>query len=179
MSEAVLHCEVCGVPSPRDPAGVPICPDHGSRWVHVRNAPCTGVVIHRPDGRILLSRRAREPFAGLWETPGGFVDLGEHPEEAARREVREELGLDLTLTGLVGMTTVRSSRGGWLLVVTYTGTVTGEARPDPREVSDWRWFAPDEIPPVMAGDHRERVMDYLAHGDVPLPRGGGVNPGMG
>ncbi len=179
MCDAVVHCERCGAPSPRDRAGVPTCQDHGERWIHVRSAPCTGVVIHRDDGRILLSRRARDPFAGLWETPGGFVDLGEHPEDAARREVREELGLDLTLTGLVGMTSVRSSRGGWLLVITFAGTVAGEPAPDPREVSDWRWFAPDEIPPVMAGDHRQRVVDYLAHGAVGLPAGGGLDPGMG
>jgi 8-oxo-dGTP diphosphatase len=179
MSVAIVHCERCGAPSPGDADGVPTCPTHGQRWVHVRNAPCTGVVIHRPDGRLLLSRRARDPFAGLWETPGGFVDLGEHPADAARREVREELGLELTLTGLVGMTTVRSSRGGWLLVITYAGTVTGEPSPDPREVSDWAWFGPDDIPEVMAGDHRERVVDYLTLGAVPLPPGGGTNPGMG
>ena len=170
-SVAPVHCERCGTPSPRDDAGVPTCPTHGSRWVHVRNAPCTGVVIHRDDGHVLLSRRARDPFAGMWETPGGFVDLGEHPEDAARREVHEELGLDLTLTGLVGMTTARSARGGWLLVITYAGTVQGEPRPDPAEVTDWGWFAPEDIPPAMAGDHRERVVDFLTLGAVPLPAG--------
>lgn len=166
---APVHCDRCGRPSPADAAGTPTCPEHGQRWVFVRNAPCTGVVIHAADGRILLSRRARQPFAGMWETPGGFVELGEHPEDAAVREVHEELGLDLTLTGLVGVSVVESSRGGHLLVMTYAGTVTGDVVLDRSEVSEWAWFAPDAIPEVMAGDHRTRVAHYLARGAVPLP----------
>ncbi len=162
-------CDRCGAPCPPDPAGVPSCPAHGARWVHVRNAPCAGVVIHDDADRILLARRAREPFRGMWETPGGFVELGEHPEDAARREVREELGLDLTLTGLVGLYVVRSQRSGHLLVTAYSGTVAGEVEPDPAEVSDWAWFTTDELPPVMAGDHRTRVDDHLAGRTVPLP----------
>ncbi len=169
MATGVRHCDRCGAPSPDDTAGVPTCPEHGSRWVHVRNAPCAGVVIHDDAGRILLGVRAREPYAGMWETPGGFVELGEHPEDAAVREVHEELGLDLRLTGLVGVYVERSARGVHLLVLTYAGTVTGEVRPDPSEVAGWGWFAPDEVPAVMAADHRRRVDDFLAGRTVPLP----------
>ena len=35
------------------------------------------------DGQVLLARRAKEPYAGWWEVPGGFVELGEHPSETA------------------------------------------------------------------------------------------------
>lgn len=164
-----MHCDRCGRPAPIDADGPPTCPDHGHRWVFVRNAPCTGVVIHDPDGNILLSRRARQPYAGEWETPGGFVELGEHPEDAAVREVHEELGLDLTLTGLVGVYVVESARGGFLMVMTYAGTVTGEVVLDPAEVTEWGWFAPDAIPAVMAGDHRTRVAHFLERGAAALP----------
>lgn len=163
------HCEVCGAPSPDDPDRVPTCPTHGRRWVFVRNAPCAGTVIVDEAGRIGLGLRAREPYAGLWETPGGFVELGEHPEDAAVREVHEELGLDLTLTGLVGIYVERSARGGHLLVNVYAGTVAGEPRLDPSEVADWAWFAPTDVPAVMAADHRKRVDAYLAGRVIPLP----------
>jgi ADP-ribose pyrophosphatase YjhB (NUDIX family) len=140
----------------------------------VRNAPCTGVVIPDATGRhVLLSRRARDPFAGRWELPGGFVDLGEHPVDAARREVREELGLDVTVTGVVGDYVVPTRHSGWLQITTYVATIVGDAEPspDPAEVVEWRWFPVEGIPDVMAGDHRARLVEWIEHGSVPLPRG--------
>ncbi|MDG4789263.1 NUDIX domain-containing protein [Micromonospora sp. WMMD1102] len=53
--------------------------------------------------RFLALRRAAEPMAGRWETPGGFCDGWEHPAEAAVREAREELGVSVTLGELLGM----------------------------------------------------------------------------
>jgi 8-oxo-dGTP diphosphatase len=49
------------------------------------------------DGEVLLVKRGRAPFAGFWSFPGGGVELGERLEEAARREVREETGIEIVI----------------------------------------------------------------------------------
>ncbi|MBA2465390.1 MAG: NUDIX domain-containing protein [Nocardioidaceae bacterium] len=169
-------CDQCGLEtSGGDPlAGeAPTCDEHGPRWRLIRNAPCAAAVIVKDD-RVLLGRRAKAPFAGEWEVPGGFVERGEHPSDAAVREVFEELGIEVTLTGLVGIYVEPSARGENLQVTVYEATTTAEvATPDPAEVTEWAWFARAELPADLAGSHRTRLDDWLAGRTVPLPAGGG------
>lgn len=168
-------CDQCGEPvTGGDPlAGdAPTCADHGPRWRLIRNAPCAGAIIVR-DGLVLLGRRAKAPFAGWWEVPGGFVERGEHPADAAVREVTEELGIAISLTGLVGIYLESSMRGESLQVTVYEATTEATAAvPDPAEVTDWAWFAPSDVPTELAGRHRLRIDDWIAGRTVPLPARG-------
>jgi 8-oxo-dGTP diphosphatase len=86
------------------------------------------VVIVR-DGAVLLSRFAR---SGRWTLPGGGIDHGEPPEDAAVREVMEETGYRITLGPLIGVDSTRWDRGRdgrrtdmHALRILYTGEVTG------------------------------------------------------
>lgn len=168
-------CDECGQPATGEvaPLGAPpVCATHGPRWRLVRNAPATGAVIVR-DGRILLARRAKEPYAGWWEVPGGFVELGEHPTEAAVREVREELGIEVALTGLVGIYLEVSGFGEQLQVTVYEASTEAEVCvPDPTEVAEWAWFEPVDVPVELAGRHRIRIDDWIAGRTVSLPADG-------
>lgn len=143
---------------------------HGARWKLVRNAPGASVVISR-NQEVLLGLRAREPWRDHWEVPSGFVDLGEHPADAARREVKEELGVDVALTAFLGIYLERLPDGQWVQTAVYVGESEGIAVPDRAEVLECRWFGRHEIPQTMAGEHRRRIDDWLAGKAVPLPAG--------
>jgi ADP-ribose pyrophosphatase YjhB (NUDIX family) len=90
-----------------------------------------------------LAQRAIAPAYGKWVFPGGYVDRGETLEAAALREVREESGLIVRLTRLLG---VYSYPGNPVVVVAYTGEVTGGVLTPDAESLAIRTFPPAEIP---------------------------------
>jgi 8-oxo-dGTP diphosphatase len=63
----------------------------------------TDCVIFDDRRRVLLIRRKNEPFKGAYALPGGFVDVGETVEGACRREVREEVGIEVGNLSLIGV----------------------------------------------------------------------------
>ena len=112
-----------------------------------------GVIISR-DGAILLNRRDIEPGRGLWSFPSGYVDVGEALTEAARREVREETGLDVDIGPLVG---VYDNPKRPVVFIVYAATAArGEAEAG-QEVQEVGYFLPNELP-AMAFDHDERII---------------------
>jgi 8-oxo-dGTP diphosphatase len=112
---------------------------------------------HDPRG-ILLTRfaLAGHPDHGRWTLPGGRIEWGETPEEAARREFHEETGLEATLGGLAGVFTlwlsaeesVRREPGQFVGIIFYGDATSGELRTDfdPDNTTDAaRWFSFGEI----------------------------------
>ena len=119
----------------------------------------TGVVFPYQGG-ILLVQRAIEPQYGKWVFPGGYVDRGETLEAAALREVREEAGLAVRLTRLLG---AYSFPGNPVILVAYAGEVTGGTVKTDDESLSARTFPPDGIPwDELAFPSTVRVLrDYL------------------
>jgi molybdenum cofactor cytidylyltransferase len=112
------------------------------------------------DGGILLGRRTQNPGKGGWSFPSGFVDRGEVVEEAARRETVEETGLEVDLTGLVG---VYSAPGNPVIVIAYAAEPRGGSLRADDDLVDIRGFDPNDLPD-MAFAHDERIVrDWLAH----------------
>ena len=132
----------------------PTCPDCG--FIHYLDPKVAVAVILGDDDGVLLGKRCIDPGSGLWSFPAGYVNRGEILEEAATREVLEELGLAVRLTGLVG---VYSERGSPVILVVYAGEVeAGEPTPDGHEVSEVRRFALDALPEGLAFKHDRSVL---------------------
>jgi 8-oxo-dGTP diphosphatase len=96
-----------------------------------------------------------------WSLPGGVVEPGETIDQAAIREVKEETGLDIRLTRLVGLYSKPSEDA---LAVTFEGELTGGflATVPNNEISECRYFPLDQVP--EGREHfRQRVEDFKAH----------------
>lgn len=157
-----MYCSACAAPLPHPPPVT--CPACGTE--HHRNAkPCAGVLVVR-DGRLLLMRRAHDPWRGDWDIPGGFCEAEEHPFDAARREAKEETGLDVEITGFLGLWLDRypdpsaPDRPAVTLNAYYHGVAPGQeaAVADPAEVFEVGWFPPDDLPERIAFPHHARAV---------------------
>lgn len=111
--------------------------------VHPRLAPAVIVLIEHPDGRVLLARNRNFPEA-FYSCVAGFVEPGETLEEAARREVREEVGVEIS--GLRYFASQPWPFPHSLMIGFFARYQSGELRPDGQEIADAAWFAPDELP---------------------------------
>jgi ADP-ribose pyrophosphatase YjhB (NUDIX family)/predicted GIY-YIG superfamily endonuclease len=133
----------------------------GCGRLHYRNAkPCAGALVTR-DGRVLLVKRATRPFQGYWDIPGGFLEEDEHPEAGAIREVREETGLEVQPTDLLGLYMDRYEYDGeedYCLNIYYLAEVVGGWECPGDEAVELAWFAADELPAKIAFDHARVVL---------------------
>ncbi len=118
----------------------------------------------RDDGpfEVLLVRRAQPPREGAWDCPGGFIDPDEHPEEALRREIREELSVQVELQGLVGIFTDRyGDDGESTLNIYYRGKIsTGTPCPS-SDISEAAWFSIDQLPEALAFENNRQALRTL------------------
>lgn len=108
-------------------------------------ALATDCVVFDAHGRVLLIRRKNPPFQGAYALPGGFVDIGERVEDACRRELNEETGLNVGDLRLVGVycDPKRDPRGhicsvAYLARVEGAAPVAGDDAAAAEWVDDWR-----------------------------------------
>ena len=94
-------------------------------------------------------RRAYDPFRGRWDLPGGFLEEGEHPLEAIRRELREETGLEVEPLEFVGIWMDRyeyATHAVATLNLYWTARVVRGSPGPADDVSELAWFSADEFP---------------------------------
>jgi len=121
-----------------------------------------GALIHKGQ-KVLLVKRRYEPNKGRWALPGGMVELGEPVEDAVRREVKEEVGLDVRLERLLDvLDDVHRDAGGrikyhYILVDYLASPQTGRVHLN-SESTGYRWFDPLEVPGINASENTKRVV---------------------
>ena len=94
LPELFQHCPRCGARRDGPPKNPFRCVACGHQQ-YFNPASAVAAILLGPDGCALFIRRAKDPGEGLLGLPGGFVDLGESAEEALRREIREEVNLEV------------------------------------------------------------------------------------
>lgn len=123
------------------------------RLTQTRFTATAGVVIIDNAGRVLLLKHRFRPGSG-WGVPGGFIEAGEQPEDALRRELREEVGLELEN---VQVLLVRSFIQPLQIEVVYWGRPRGSAEPQSLEVKKASWFSLESLPEGLSADQRQLI----------------------
>jgi len=115
---------------------------HGSERLYL----CVKGVVRDDAGRALLLRRTLDTLVdpGRWDLPGGKLDPGELFDEAFLREVREETGLEVRITGVIGARDWRLA-GRWVAYVFLRAECAGCEPVLSAEHTAWAWVAPEEI----------------------------------
>jgi ADP-ribose pyrophosphatase YjhB (NUDIX family) len=121
------HCQACGI-------------------TIYRNVVGAAAILPIRDGQVLLSRRAREPFKGSYDLIGGFIVPGETPEQAAVREAKEETGLEIRVTGLLGIYSDQYGDGDHTLGVHYLGEVAGGIQKAGDDAAALEWVSVARLP---------------------------------
>ena len=144
----------------------PACPQCGR--VVFYDPKVAAVCVIAREGRVLMIRRATDLGYGLWSLPGGFVDRGEIVESAAAREAWEETGLEVTVTGLLGLF---SLSGDPVIVAAFTARETGGILAPGPEALETAFFPPDALPELAFTRDTEILARW--QNKSPLPRGEG------
>lgn len=126
-----------------------------SRRVQTKFTVSAAGIILNDAGEVLLLDHVLRPDSG-WGVPGGFMNVGEQPEAAFRREIMEETGIEVRDVRLHRIRTLRRH-----IEVIFIAKGVGEARVLSREIRRLGWFAVDALPPEMSLDQQFLITKAL------------------
>jgi 8-oxo-dGTP diphosphatase len=158
---SVLFCVQCGTHmNDEEKFGRirPVCPACG--WIYFTDPKVAAAVAVLKENQVLLTRRINPPFQGHWSLPAGFMDAGEEPGEAARRECFEETGLDVKIGGLLTIFSGREHAHGADLVLIYEAEVMGGVLQAGDDADRAEFFPLDSLPP-LAFNATQKTIELL------------------
>ena len=146
-SVQVKHCIRCGDAVEQQPSYGqvrPVCPSCG--WIHFADPKVAAAVLVEDEGKILLVQRSYNPHLGKWTLPAGFVNAGEDPVEAARRECLEETSLNVRVIRLLDTYAGREHSGGADFIIVYQAEVINGELLAADDAAAAAWFSRDNLP---------------------------------
>lgn len=152
-------CPACGSslePSSEDGLYCPNC----SRSWYRNSAPAAGAAIVK-DGKALVTQRGIEPKKGLFDIPGGFLSAGEHPVDALKRELREELGLEIEVDVEDCISMVPHPYGeeaDYVLALGFLARWVGGEPKAADDVAAFRWVDLEELEKLEFAWEHDRVV---------------------
>lgn len=153
------------LPAPLHRALLPLAHTVRHRWRRWRKAPIAGVsvIMTNLQGDVLLLKHSYGP--PVWSLPGGGLRKGEDALEAARREVREELGVELARIEAIG-TLEEVLSGSPHTAHIFAAVCDRQPMPDGREVTEARFFPSHSLPEPLGRTTRDRIAVWRARGVV-------------
>ncbi len=112
-------------------------------------------IITNENGEILLLNHLMRPGSG-WGLPGGFIEFGEQPDAAFRRELQEETGIELRDISIYRCRTLKRH-----IEIIFIATAVGEAEVKSREIIELEWFEVENIPSEMSLDQQFLIHKVL------------------
>ncbi|MBT3189925.1 MAG: NUDIX hydrolase [Anaerolineae bacterium] len=146
-SVQVKHCIRCGDAVEQQPSYGqvrPVCPSCG--WIHFADPKVAAAVLVEDEGKILLVQRSYNPHLGKWTLPAGFVNAGEDPVEAARRECLEETSLNVRVIRILDTYAGREHSGGADFIIVYQAEVINGELLAADDAAAAAWFSRDNLP---------------------------------
>ena len=136
----------------------PVCPQCG--WIYFANPKVAAAVLVEQDGRVLLIRRAKDPFRGLWTLPAGFVDAEEDPARAAERECLEETGLSVLVTAVMDVIAGLEHLRGANMIIFYRAEILSGQLTAQDDADQAAFFSLYDLPP-LAFQATKRILERL------------------
>ena len=135
------------------PAGVQL---RAVRAFQAKFTASAAAMVFNAEGEVLLLKHAMRPYSA-WGLPGGFIDRGEQPETAIKRELLEEAGIELESLEMYRVRTIRTH-----IEILYTATCRGEAVVSSGEIVDLGWFSAENFPDGLGYGQRELIEKVMA-----------------
>lgn len=156
MASEVNYCIRCGtalITAERFGRHHRVCP--ACSWIYFADPKVAAAALIQQDNQVLLVRRAVDPLRGYWTLPAGFIDAGEDPVEAVKRECQEETGLSVEVVRLVNVLFGQEHPRGAHILIVYQARIEEGHLKAGDDVDGAAFFSRDNLPELAFNTTRK------------------------
>lgn len=143
-----------------------VCPNESCHFVQFIDPKVTTAVMPVKKDKVLMVKRVMDPERGSWCFPGGFMEVGETPQQCASRECKEETGFEVEITELIDVYYYEDYRGSGVVIMYKGQVVGGKATLNTKEAEKLGFFAPDDLPEPIAFESNIKALAAWRHGEI-------------